>query len=45
MAETKQTICRSCLCFCQLNVTTENGKATKIGGDPDSPLFLSLIHI
>jgi len=39
MAETKQTICRSCLCFCQLNVTTENGKATKIGGDPDSPLF------
>jgi len=39
MAEIKQTICRSCLCFCQLNVTLENGSATKIGGDFESPLF------
>ena len=39
MAEIKQTICRSCTSFCHLNVTMENGRATKVTGDWESPVF------
>lgn len=37
MAEVKRTICMGCHCECGVLVTVENGKVTKIIGDPDHP--------
>ena len=39
MAHTAPSICRNCLAYCPILVTVENGRATKVSGDPDAPLF------
>ena len=39
MAETRTAICRFCHSFCGVRVTLENGKATKVLGDIDNPMY------
>src|SRR5258706_3396697 len=36
---TVASICRNCLAYCPIVVTVENGRATKVMGDRDAPLF------
>jgi anaerobic selenocysteine-containing dehydrogenase len=36
MPETVTSICRYCTAFCPIIVTVENGRATKVAGDPDA---------
>ncbi len=33
------SICRNCLAYCPILVTTEDGRAVKVTGDPDAPAF------
>src|SRR5262245_43426718 len=33
------SICRNCLAFCPILVTVEDGRAVKVTGDPEAPLF------
>jgi anaerobic selenocysteine-containing dehydrogenase len=39
MAETHTAICRFCHSFCGIKVTVEDGKAVKIVGDKDNPMY------
>jgi anaerobic selenocysteine-containing dehydrogenase len=39
MATTQPSICRLCLAHCGILTETENGKITKVTGDPENPLF------
>ncbi|WIW89469.1 molybdopterin-dependent oxidoreductase [Sphingobium sp. V4] len=32
-------LCRLCVGYCPIMVTVENGRAVKVAGDPDAPLF------
>jgi anaerobic selenocysteine-containing dehydrogenase len=39
MTETRTAICRFCHSFCGIKVTIENGKAVKVVGDKDNPMY------
>ncbi len=39
MSEIHPSLCRLCLAFCPILVTVENGRAVKVTGDPDAPLY------
>ncbi len=39
MTETRPTICRYCPAHCGVLATIENGRITKVSGDPDNPLY------
>jgi len=39
VTETVPSICRYCPAHCPILVTLENGRATRVVGDPESPLF------
>lgn len=39
MTHTVPSICRNCLAYCPILVTVEGGRATKVTGDRDAPLF------
>ncbi len=39
MAEIKTAICRFCHSFCGIKVSIENGKAVKVVGDKDNPMY------
>ncbi len=39
MAETHTAICRFCHSFCGIKVTVEDGKAVKVIGDKDNPMY------
>ncbi|HSW20705.1 MAG TPA: molybdopterin-dependent oxidoreductase [Ramlibacter sp.] len=36
---TTPSICRNCLAYCPILVTTEDGRAVKVTGDPEAPAF------
>lgn len=39
MLETRPSICRSCLAFCPILVTLENGEVIRVAGDPEADGF------
>lgn len=39
MSVTQPSICRLCLAHCGILAEVENGRASKVTGDPDNPLF------
>ncbi len=39
MTETRPSICRFCLAHCPILVTLEDGRPTKVVGDPQAPLY------
>ena len=39
MADTQTAICRFCHSFCGIKVTVEDGKAVKVVGDKDNPMY------
>lgn len=43
MEQIKQSICRSCMALCPVSVTLENGRVTKVEGDPKAPLYEGFI--
>jgi len=38
-ADVRTSLCRLCTAFCPIQVTVENGRATKIMGNPRAPLY------
>ena len=36
---TVPSFCRNCLAYCPILVTVEDGRATKVTGDPQAPAF------
>lgn len=39
MPETRPTICRLCIAHCGVLATVDNGRLTRVDGDPGNPLF------
>src|SRR5580693_9465770 len=39
MADVRPALCRLCGSYCPILVTVEDGRAVKVTGDPDAPLY------